>query len=165
MIPITEFRTLPVSVTEPADRTTQGTVVGTGDTLDLGMVDTTDEARDTTVRVVWWRVCDMNGAIEVCNLRVWLEGTEGVGGTADWRMDITESWTRGKTPVRVETGTPGAAPLAEGAPNLTGRVGGTITGVTHNQTTQYIYISGNVGVSVPTGVKSGIRIVVKYDFR
>jgi len=151
VIPITEFRIFPVGEAEPSDRTVQGTVAGTGDTLDLGTVDTTDEAQDTAVRTLCWRVSDMNGAVEVCNLRVWLEGTEGVGGTAAWRMDVTDVWTRGKTAVQVETGTPGTAPLTEGEPNLTRMGGGSITDVTHDQTTQYIYISGNAGVNVPSG--------------
>lgn len=165
MIPITEFRTLPVGANEPLDRTAQGTVIGTGDTLDLGKVDTTDEAQDTPVRVVWWRVSDMNGAVKVHNLRVWLEGTGGVGGTAVWHMDVTDIWTRGKTAVQVETGTPGTAPVAEGTPNLGRRGGGPVTGVTHDQTSSYIYIAGKMGVNVPTGEKTGLRLVVKYDYR
>ena len=165
VIPITEFRMFPVNATEPSDRTAQGTVIGAGDTLDLGTVDTTDEAQDMPVRVVWWRVSDMNGAMEVRNIRVWLEGTGGVEGSAAWHMDITDAWMRKKTRVQVETGTPGSAPLMESAPNLTRMGGGAITGVTHDQTSQYIYISGIIGVNVPIGEKSGPRIVVKYDFR
>ncbi len=165
MIPITEFRILSVNSAEPRDRTAQGTAVGAGDRLDLGTVDTTDEAQDTPVRVVWWRVRDMNGAVEVCNIRVWLEGTESVGGAAAWHMDVTDTWTRGKTAVQVETGTPGTALSTAGPPNLTRCGGGPITGVTHDQTSQYIYISGNVGVNVPTGEKTGLRIVIRYDFR
>ena len=164
MIPITEFRTFPVGAAEPSDRTVQGMAIGTGDSLDLGTVDTTDEAQDTPVRVVWWRVRDMNGAVEIRNIRIWIEGTWGIGGNTAWHMDITDVWTRGKTAVQVETGTPGIAPLAEGAPNLRCMGSERITGVTNNQTTQYIYLSGKVGVNVPTGEKSGLRLVVKYDF-
>ena len=45
MIPITEFRTIPVNVAEPMDRTVQGTVLGLGDTIDLGTVDTTEDRK------------------------------------------------------------------------------------------------------------------------
>lgn len=165
VIPITEFRTMAVGSPEPDDRTAQGTVIGTGDALDLGTVDTTDEAQNTPVRVIWWRVSDMNGAVEVRNIRVWLERTGETGGNIAPHMDVTDAWTQGKTPVQVETGTPGDAPSSEGAPNVTRMGGGEITGITHDQTTQYIYISGNIGVNVPTGTGAGARIVVKYDFR
>ena len=164
MIPETEFRTLPVSSPEPADRTSEGTVVGTGATLDLGTVDTTDEAQDLPVRVVWWRVKDMKGNSEISNIRVWLEGTDSFTGTVAWYMDITDSWTAGKTPVEVQTGSPGTAPTAEGAANITRIGGGVITGVTHDQTTQYIYISGTIGVNEPTGVKTSLTLNVEYDY-
>jgi hypothetical protein len=163
--PITEFRTFSIFSEEPADRAGQGTVIGSGDILDLGTVDTTDEAQRTSVRVIWWRICDLNGAVEVRNIRVWLEGTEGVGGNALWHMDITNTWTRGKTPVQVQVGTPGGSPFAEPAPNLSRIGGGIITGITHDQTSQYIYLAGRIGVNVPIGERSGIRLKVKYDFR
>ena len=166
MIPITEFRTLPVSAAEPPDRTSQGTVLGAGDTLDLGTVDTTDEAQDTAVRVIWWRVCDMNGAVEVSDITVWLEGAGEFTGANAWRMDITDAWTRGKTPVQVETGSPGSAPVAEeSAAALTRIGGGPITGTGHDQTSQYIYLSGRIGVNEPTGAKTGLSIRVKYQYQ
>ncbi len=65
MIPETEFRILPVSSQEPTDRTAEGTAAGDGQSLDLGTVDTTDEAQDTPVRVFWWRVKDMKDAVEI----------------------------------------------------------------------------------------------------
>jgi len=165
VIPVTEFRTFSVFAEEPADRTSQGTVAGEGDVLDLGEADATDEARNTAVRVVWWRVSDLNGAIEVRNIRAWLEGASGEGGSIAWHMDITDAWTRGKTPVQVETGTPGDAPTAEGEPNLARIGGGPITGLSHDQTSRYIYLSARIGVNAPPGKKSGIRLRIKYDFR
>lgn len=165
MRPRTEFRIYPVSGDEPADRTTAGAAAGDGDVLDLGTLDTTDEAQDVPVVAVCWRVLDFDGGYEVRNLRVWLEGTDGLAGSAVWHMDISDEWTKGKTPVEVGGGTPGAAPLAEGAPNLTRIGGGTITGSTHDQTSQYIYLSGRVGVDVPTGAAEGVRLVVAYDAR
>ncbi|MFA6472282.1 MAG: hypothetical protein WCU00_09610, partial [Candidatus Latescibacterota bacterium] len=128
MIPITEFRTMSVFLAEPTDRTIQGTVLGTGDSLNLGTVDTSDEAQDTPVKVVWWRVSDMRGNTFVTNIRVWIEGTEEIPGTASWYMDITDTWTAGKTAVQVKTGMPGTSPLSEPLPNLTKSGGGTILG-------------------------------------
>lgn len=164
MIPTTEFRTLPVTSADPTDRTSEGTVAGNGQTLDLGTLDTTDEAQNMNVFVVWWRVSDMKDNSEITNIRVWLEGTGGLTGTVLWYMDITDTWKVGKTPVEVQTGSPGTAPVSEGAANLTKTGGGTITGITHNETTQYIYISGNVGVNEATGQKTGLKLNIYFDY-
>lgn len=164
MIPVTEFRTLAVSSPEPSDRTSEGTVLGTGQSLDLGSVDTTDEARDTTVCVIWWRVSDMKDNTTITNIKIWLEGTEVLTGTAGLYMDITDTWTQGKSPVQVQTGSPGTAPTSEPAANLTKPGGGSITGITHANTSQYIYISFNIGVNETTGAKSGLKINVKFDY-
>ena len=164
MIPITEFRTLPVSSAEPSDRTVQGTVLGTGDSLNLGTVDTTDEAQDTPVKVVWWRVSDMRGNAEVSNIRIWVEGAGDIAGTATWYMDITDTWTAGKTAVQVKTGTPGNAPLSEPLPNLTRSGGGVIEGTGDADVSQYIYITGNIGVNVPTGESADMKLRVKFDY-
>jgi hypothetical protein len=165
LAPSTEFRTLPVSSAEPSDRTAQGTIIGEGGSLDLGVVDTTDEAQDTPVRVIWWRVTDMKGNASVSNIRVWISDTTELAGNDTLYMDITDTWTRSKTPVQVKTGTPGTAPLSEPAANLTRRGGGTITGITHDQTSQYIYITGNIGVNETTGAKTGLRLTIKFDYQ
>lgn len=164
--PITEFRTLPATAREPDDRTTGGTAVGTDGSVDLGTVDTTDEARDTQVRVFWWRVRDMNGASEVSDVRIWLEGAEGFPGAHSWRMDVTDDWTQGKTPVQVETGMPGAAPVSEAAAIRLPAMGGgdIITGTGHADTSRYIYLSGRIGVNEPAGVKTGLRIRVRFRY-
>ena len=164
MIPATEYRTLSISSSEPTDRTDQGTVIGAGESLDLGEVDTTDEAQDLPVRVIWWRVSDMKGNIGISNIRVWLEGTDEFNGTVSCYMDITDTWTQEKAAVEVQTGTPGTAPTSEGSANLTKIGGGTITGITHSQTSQYIYISGNIGVNEATGEKSNLKLNVKFDY-
>lgn len=164
MIPETEFRTLPVSSTEPTDRAAAGTVVGESQSLDLGMVDTTDEAQDIPVKVLWWRVKDMKGATEISNIRIWISDTTGFEGADTWYMDITDTWTQGKTPVQVKTGSPGTAPTSEPPANLTKQGGGNITGITHDQTSQYIYITGNIGVDETTGEKTGLKISVKFDY-
>lgn len=164
MIPETEFRVLPVSSPEPTDRTTAGTAAGESQSLDLGAVDTTDEAQDTPVRVFWWRVKDMKGATEISNIRIWISDTTGFEGADTWYMDITDTWTQGKTPVQVKTGSPGAAPTSEPPANLTKHSGGTITGITHDQASQYIYITGKIGVDETTGEKTGLKISVKFDY-
>ena len=164
MIPETEFRTLVVTSTEPTDRTSDGTVVGNGQSLDLGLVDTTDEARDVPVRVIWWRVKDMKDATEISNIRVWISDTTGFVGTDAWYLDITDTWTEGKTPIQVKTGLPGAAPVSEPSANLTKNGGGTITGTSHAQTSQYIYITGTIGVNETTGEKTGLKLTVKFDY-
>jgi hypothetical protein len=165
MPPITEFRMIAVNGTEPSDRTSEGTVLGTGAELDLGTVDTTDEAQDTPVRAIWWRVSDMNGAAEITDIRVWLEGGGDFVGSNAWSMDITDTWTRGKTAVQVMTGFPGNAPTDEGsAVPLTKIGGGSITGTGHDQTSRYIYLSGRIGVNEPTGSKTGMKIRVKYSY-
>jgi len=164
VIPITEFRTLPVSSAEPSDRAVQGTVLGTGDSLNLGKVDTTDEAQDTPVKVVWWRVSDMRGNAEISNIRIWIEGAGDITGAASWYMDITDTWTAGKTAVQVKTGTPGNAPLSEPAPNLTRRGGGAISGTGDAEVSRYVYITGNIGVNVPTGEATDLKLRVKFDY-
>ncbi len=166
MRPMTEFRTIPVTGSEPDDRTIRGTVMDPDGSIDLGAVDTTDEARDTEVRVFWWRVRDMNGASEVSDVRIWLEGADGFPGANSWRMDVTDGWTPGKTPVQVETGTPGAAPLSEAAavrlPAMGG--GGTIAGTGHGDTSRYIYLAGRIAVNEPAGEKTGLRIRVRFRY-
>ncbi len=165
MVPITEYRTLSVSSQEPEDRTVEGTVIGIGDTLDLGEVDTTDEAQDSLVRVIWWGITDMNGNTEISNIRVWISDTTGLVGNDTWFMDITDTWIQGKTPVQVKTGSPGMVSLSEPSANLTKHGGGAITGTTHEQTSQYIYITGNIGVNETTGRKNNLKLTIKYDYR
>lgn len=164
MNPETEFRTLPVSSPEPDNRATGGTVIGEGESFDLGTVDTTDEAQDIPVRVFWWRVKDMDGAAEITNIRVWISDTSGYVGTDDWYMDICNTWTQGKTPVQVKTGKPGAAPFDEPEANLMKHGGGTITGTTHAQTSQYIYLTGTIGVNESMGEKTGLKLTLKFDY-
>ncbi len=164
MVPATEFRTLAVTLPAPEDRTAEGTVVGTGDTLDLGEVNTTDEAQETQVKVLWWRVTNMNGNTEISNIRVWISDTDGYVGATAWYLDVTDTWTPGKTAVQVMTGTPGAAPLSEPSANVTKMNGGTITETTHDQTSQYIYLTGTVGVNETIGEKSGPTVTVKFDY-
>lgn len=164
MVPIVEYRTLSVSSTEPEDRTVGGTVIGSGDSLDLGEVDTTDEAQDSPVRVIWWCVTDMKGNTEISNMRVWISDTLGLVGSDTWYMDITDIWTQSKTPVQVKTGSPGVAPLSEPSANLTKHGGGSITGTTNNQTSQYIYITANIGVNETTGEKNGLKLTIKFDY-
>ncbi len=165
VIPTTEFRTFSISSSEPSDRISDGTVIGTGGSLDLGEVDTTDEAQDSPVKVIWWRVADMKSNTEIFNIRIWISDTTGLVGLDTWYMDITDSWVQGKTPVQVQTGSPGNAPTSEPSANLTKIGGGTITGTTHDQTSQYIYITGNIGVNETTGDKSGLKITVKFEYR
>ncbi|MFC1693308.1 hypothetical protein ACFL1R_07380 [Candidatus Latescibacterota bacterium] len=164
MIPETEFRTLAVSSTEPVDRTTGGTFVGDGTNLDLDSVDTTDEAQDTPVKVIWWRVTDMKGNTEITNMRVWISSTTGYVGTNTWYMDITDIWTQNKTSVQVKTGTPGTSPTSEPQANLTRTGGGAITGTVHTHTSQYIYITGTIGVNETTGDKIGLQLTVTFDY-
>lgn len=165
MTPETEFRILPVTSAEPVDRTTAGTAIGAGQSLDLGHVDTTDEQQNIPVRVIWWRVTDMRGNSAITNIRVWLTDISYYVGADAWYMDITDIWTPGKTTVQVATGSPGTAPLAEPSPNLTKTGGGNITGITHDQTSQYIYLTGTIGVNETTGVKNGPVLTVTYDYR
>jgi len=155
---------MPVTSPEPTDRTIAGTAVGTGESINLGTVDTTDEAQDIPVQVFWWRVKDMKGNSEISNIRIWLEGSDTFTGTVAWYIDITDTWKAGKTSVEVQTGSPGTAPTSGGTANLTRNGGGTITGVTHDQTTQYIYITGTIGVNETPGIKTGLTLKVAYDY-
>jgi len=164
MQPLTEFRTLAVTADEPADRTTAGIVVGLGDRLDLGAVDTTDEARDTPVRIIWWRVTDMAGNSVISNIRVWISAAAGYTGTNAWFMDITDLWTRNRGAVSVKTGSPGTAPTAEPDANLERIGGGIITGTGHDQTSRYIYLAGTIGVNETTGDKTSLIITLAYDY-
>ena len=164
MVPSTEFRTCSVASSEPVDRTSEGTVIGTVEYLNLDEVDTTDEAQDTPVKVIWWRVTDMKGSTEISNIRVWISDTTGYVGNNTWHMDITDTWTQNKTAVQVKTGLPGTAPVSEPSANLTKNGGGSITGTTHSQTSQYIYITGNIGVNETTGTKTGLKLTVKFDY-
>ena len=164
MVPVTEFRTLPVGSQEPEDRSSDGTILESGDSLSLGTVDTTDEAQNTVVCVFWWRVVDMNGNSEINNIRVWIEGVDYLAGTTEWYIDITDEWTQGKTPVQVQTGSPGMAPTSEPSENLYKIGGGSITGTSHDQTSRYIYVAGNIGVNESPGNKTCLRIKVKFDY-
>ncbi len=165
MRPETEFRTLAVTVAEPVNRTTAGVSLGGGDILDLGSVDTTDEARDTPVRVLWWRVTDMKGASAISNIRLWISGTDDYTGTNAWYLDISDAWTQGRTAVQVKTGSPGTAPLSEPSEaNLTAMDGGLITGTGHGDTSRYIYVTGAIGVNEAVGDKAGPSLHVKFDY-
>ena len=165
MVPSTEFRTISVSSAEPGNRTSDGTVIGESGLLDLGEVDTTDEAQDSPVKVIWWRVTDMKDNTEIRNIRVWISDTTGLVGNDTLYIDITDIWTQNKTEVQVQTGSPGIAPVSEPSANLTKNGGGTITGTAHNQTSQYIYITGNIGVNETTGIKNNLKLTIAFDYQ
>ena len=164
MAPDTEFRTLSILSTEPEDRTSEGTVIGTGNVLNLGEINTTDEAQDTPVQVIWCRVTNMNGSTEISNIRIWISDITGFVGNNIWYMDITDTWIQGKTAVQVKTGSPGTAPIVEPSANLTKIGGGVISDTTHDQTSPYMYITGNIGVNETTGTQNGLKLTVKFDY-
>lgn len=165
MQPTTEFRTAQVSGAEPSDRTIAGSAAGGEITVDLGELDTTDEPGNIPVRVFWWRVIDMNDAQEITNIRVWLDGTDSLTGSNTWYLDITDTWTPGKTHLQVVTGSPGVAPLAESAATLERLGGGAVTGITHDQTSAYIYLTGRIGLDEPAGVITGLKLKIRYNYR
>ena len=162
--PLTEFRILDAAGEEPADRTTAGIPAGEGSEIDFGTFDTSDEAREIPVTALVWRVTDMNGAEEVTNIRVWLEGLEEYSGSSCWHMDISDTWSVGKTAVEVREGTPGAAPGTRPEPNLTRIGGGTISGTSHADSSQYIYLAGTIAVDEPVGGKNGLRLRIDFDY-
>jgi len=165
MLPETEFRTLSVTETEPLDRTNAGTVLVNGASLDFGTVDTTDEARDIPVTALWWRVTDMNGATEISNVRIWLDGADAYSGSSAFYSDISDSWVEGKSAVEVRDGSPGNAPLTRPTSNITKLGGGVITGTSHDECSQYIYIAGTIAVDETIGDKSGMSLRVEFDYR
>ena len=42
--------------------------------------------------------------------------------------------------------------------------GGLITGTTHDQTSQYIYLTGHIGLDETIGAKTGLQLTVTYDY-
>ncbi len=162
MRPVTEFRTLPATAPEPDDRTVRGTAVGSDGSIDLGSVDTTDEARDTPVRVFWWRVRDMNGVGGVRH-RIWLEGADGFPGANAMEDGCDDVWTREKP----RSGGDRIAGTARFGRN--GFPAVRMTGADHHRdghtdTSRYIYLTGRIGVNEPAGTKTGLRIRVRFRY-
>ncbi len=167
-IPIGEFRALDISLTEPANRTTAGTVVNSANPLDMGTINNTSGYVPVGPKAVWWRVTDFGGNSEVSNMKIWMSQNSSLVGTNEYYCDITDTWTQNKTVSQVSSGSPGRIPESQPSNNITRINGGSITGTGHNDTSQYVYLAMLIGsdetVGIKGGFEGGFQLSIKFDY-
>jgi len=168
-LPQVEFRTYDTGLSEPADRTTAGTVIDIDTPLDFGTVNNTAENVKVGPKVCWFRVKNMMGNASISNMKFFLSQNNALEGTGnEFYLDITNAWTQNKTVEEVSSGNPGICPLSVPSSNLQKINGGVITGTGHSDTSQYIYLALNINKSEPVGLQKGLsggfKFCCKFDY-
>jgi len=168
IVPTVEFRSLDIAQTEPTDRTTAGTVVSQTNPLDFGTANNTADAVEVGPKCVIFRCSNLQGNTTISNMRFWLSSNVDFVGTNYYYCDITNAWTQNKSVGQVSGGVPGICPTSISTSNLTKINGGDITGTTHSQTSQYIYLALSLGIDEVIGSKGGVgggfSYSLKFDF-
>ena len=167
-IPAVEFRSLDITETEPADRTTAGSVVGGGAPLDFGTVNNTAGIALTEAACIIFRCTNLSGNTAVNNLRFWLSNNSAFSGTNRFFCDISHAWTQNKSAAQTLAGSPGLIPQSVPAANVQKIGGGDITGTGHGDTSQYIYIAIETGgdevIGTKGGTEGGFSFSMKFDY-
>ncbi|MFC1556150.1 hypothetical protein ACFL67_03615 [candidate division KSB1 bacterium] len=167
-VPTGEFRTTDISLTEPSDRTLDGTVVNTANPLDFGTVNNTGGSVQAGPKVLWWQCTDLAGNTTLSNLKFWLSSNSDLAGTNDYYLDISDTWTQNKTVSQTSSGNPGHAPRSLPAANISCISGGNITGTGHADTSQYIYLALSIGrdeaIGNKGGADGGFKFSLKFDY-
>jgi len=167
-VPTVEFRELDITDTEPADRTTSGSVVSSSSPLDFGTVNNTSASATAGPKCVIFRCSNLQGNTTISNMKFWLSANSDFEGTNEYYCDITDTWTQNKTVGQTSGGTPGICPTSVPSANVTKIDGGDITGITHAQTSQYIYFALSIGTDELIGTKGGaggaFGFSLKFDY-
>ncbi|MFC1730536.1 hypothetical protein ACFL6I_09380 [candidate division KSB1 bacterium] len=167
-IPAGEFRSLDITLAEPSNRTSAGTVINATNPLDFGTVNNTSGYIQAGPRVIWWRCTDLAGNTVISNMKFWMSSDSDLVGTNEYYCDITGIWTQNKTITQVSTGSPGLLPKSLPVSNIAKIGGGTITGTGHSDTSQYIYTAISVGpdeaIGAKGGVDGGFQLSLKFDY-
>ena len=167
-IPTVEFRSLDITDTEPADRTTAGTVINQDNPLDFGTANNTAEAASVGPKCIIFRCSNLQGNSTINNMRFWLSSNSDFTGTNYFYCDVTSTWTQNKTIGQITGGTPGICPTSVPSANVTKINGGDITGTGHADTSQYIYLGLSIGSDEPIGSKGGaggaFNFSLKFDY-
>lgn len=164
-VPTVEFRSLDITDTEPADRTTSGTVVSSDNALDFGTANNTADAASVGSKCVIFRCSNLQGNTTISNIRFWLSLNADFMGTNYFYCDITSTWTQNKSVGQVSGGVPGICPSSVPSANVTKIDGGDITGTTHEQTSQYIYLALSVGTDEVIGEKGDVGGAFAYSLK
>ncbi len=167
-IPTVEFRSLDITETEPADRTTAGSVVSQSNPLDFGTANNTAGAVNAGPKCIIFRCSNLQGKTTISNIKFWLSSNSDFVGNNLFYSDITDTWTQNKTVGQVSGGAPGLCPASVPSANVTKISGGDITGTAHADTSQYIYLAMNIGSDEVIGSKGGtggaFGYSMKFDF-
>nr|BDD44110.1 hypothetical protein 3 [bacterium] len=168
IIPSVEFRSLDITDTEPADRTTAGSVVSQNSPLNFGTANNTADAAAVGPKCVIFRCTDLQGNTTINNMKFWLSSNADFSGSNSYYCDITNTWTQNKTVGQTSSGVPGNCPVGIPSANLTKINGGDITGTANNDTSQYIYLAMSIGTDEVLGTKGGVggafAYSLKFDF-
>ena len=164
-IPTVEFRSLDITDTEPADRTTAGTAINQNSPLDFGTANNTAEAASAGPKCVIFRCSNLQGNSTISNMRLWLSSNSDFTGSNYFYCDVTSTWTQNKTVGQVSGGVPGLCPTSVPSANVTKIDGGDITGITHAQTSQYIYLALSIATDELIGEKGDVGGAFAYSLK
>lgn len=167
-VPTGEFRSLDISLGEPDNRVTAGSVINSVIPLDFGTVNNTGGYVQSGPKVLWWRCTDLSDNSEISNLKFWMSQNGVMNGTNEYYCDITGNWTQNKTISQTAAGSPGRMPESLPASNIASISGGTITGTGHLDTTQYVYLAMSIGpdetIGSKGGLDGGLQVSLKFDY-
>lgn len=167
-VPVGEFRSLDISLSEPSDRTTAGSIINSVNPLDFGTVNNTGGYVQSGPKVLWWRCTDLAGNTEILNMKFWMSQNSDMTGTNEYYCDISGTWMQNKTVTQTAAGSPGSLPESVPVSNIASIEDGSITGTGHNDTSQYIYLALSIGpdesIGLKGGMDGGLQVGLKFDY-
>lgn len=155
-----EYREFDITTVEPTDRVTDGSVVSASTPL----IYDSQESGDSNVKCIIFRAKNLGIYSTISNMKFFLNSRTGFEGDNSYYCDITDSWTQDKSVAQVSGGTPGT--ISQSLPpsaNITKNGGGDIEGLTHADTSQYIYLALNIGEDEVSGFKD-LTYRVQFDY-
>lgn len=155
-----EYREFDITLTEPTNRATDGSVVSASTPL----VFESQESGDSDVKCIIFRAKNLGIYSTISNMKFFLNSKTGFVGTNSYYCDITDTWTQNKSVAQVSSGTPGE--ISQSLPpsaNITKNGGGDIEGIIHADTSQYIYLALNIGEDETAGFKD-LTYRVQFDY-
>lgn len=157
----TEFRSFDITGNEPADRTSDGVEIASFNPLNFGSM---GPGQDSVVKCLIFRAKNLGVYATLSEMKFYLQA-KALVGTNDYYCDITDTWTKDKTPTQVEAGDPGTCPqVLPESPNLTKIGSGDITGVGHADTSQYIYLCQYIADDEVSGADITMNYRNEFDY-
>ena len=166
MVIAPEFRVVEFDVSSATSGAWTGFVDTTTRVLDYGQVDNSQSGVNSTTKVVALSGVEFNGNSTIEDMKFYLLSLSAfAGGTYEFLMDITNTWTQNKVVTQANSNVPTTLPASQNYFRLGG--GTQITGSGQvDGLGQWLYLAVFIGTDVPDGTYGGLGDnSFRYRFR